>query len=383
VLVARGLELPRRGGRWTVALAAVACALLLSARPAAGAEATPTPSARELWDTYPLNPRLAAPARSAPTPERRTRVVAERSDEPETPAGLLWPAIAVLLALGAGMLLWTSGVRARMKARAGRDDSVAPAATPARQPREAPARRLHAIAGGPMPPEPRGAWHAEVEWRMEGGSAIFAAVARSPGASRPVVVARSPALRWPPVEQAAVAALGDAVDELERSLLVAGWTSRPAGAEWYAKRFAWSPRPAAVDAAGPAPGPHGTQERTRRFRRAQPWPQGSDLRWRCEVRWKPGLVNSRFEAEARGPGSEGQRTVGASATFRWLMMADPDPTVTEYHDALALLSARIEAAGWERIGRGRKWYSQRYIWPRAGAPPESPASVGGSRTGAA
>jgi hypothetical protein len=382
VLVARALELPRPGGRWAVTLAVLGCALLVRAGSAAGAEATPSPSARELWDTYPLNPTLAAPARSTPTPDRPTRVVVRRSGEAEPEAeagtGVLWPAVAVLLALGAGLLLWTFTVRAR-----DRDEHVPPAATPARQRREAPARRLRAVAGGPTPPEPRGAWLAELEWRVDGESAVFEAVARSPAGQRRVVVARSQALRWPPVDRAAVGALGDAVDELERSLLAAGWTSRSAGAEWYAKRFAWSPRPAAVDATAPSPRPHGEQQRTGRFRRSQPWPPESDLRWRCEVRWKPGMVNSRFEAEAHGPGAEGQRTIGASATFRWLMMADADPTVTEYHDALALLSARIEAAGWERIGRGAKWYSQRYIWPGAGAPPESLVPVGGRRTGAA
>jgi len=37
---------------------------------------------------------------------------------------------------------------------------------------------------------------------------------------------------------------------------------------------------------------------------------------------------------------------------------------------LGQVPSALEAAGWERIGRGSTWYSLRFIWRREGAPPE-------------
>ena len=52
---------------------------------------------------------------------------------------------------------------------------------------------------------------------------------------------QSAPLEWPPASAAAVQALTDAVAELERELLAAGWVALEPGAGWFAKRFAWKP----------------------------------------------------------------------------------------------------------------------------------------------
>ena len=92
--------------------------------------------------------------------------------------------------------------------------------------------------------------------------------------------------------------------------------------------------------------------------------------WRCELRWGSGLVSSRFEAVAYGPGERQGRAIGGSATFKWLMGADPDPAAQEYQAELRRLVAALRAAGWDYVGRGTKWYSARFVWRKPGAPPD-------------
>ena len=109
----------------------------------------------------------------------------------------------------------------------------------------------------------------------------------------------------------------------------------------------------------------------KRFVRQPTWPAGSDRLWRCELRWDSGVVNSRFEAVAYEPGSERRtRQVGSSATFKWLMMADPNPAANEYRKELRQLAGALQAAGWDHVGRGAKWYAARFVWRRDGAPPD-------------
>jgi hypothetical protein len=75
---------------------------------------------------------------------------------------------------------------------------------------------------GVLPPDPRRAWTAEIEWRDGTGRARFAAVARRDGSRRAATVAESPPLAWPPVDDAAIRALGDAARGLEDQLIRAG-----------------------------------------------------------------------------------------------------------------------------------------------------------------
>ena len=338
-----------------------------------GATATPTPSADELWQRYPLDPGPAATPRGVATPARRAAPPPGRSDSNGGMSSAV--AVALLIAMSGLVLGWNLRTRTR------------PASGPGERPK---AQGRLALPSGPseaasrgMPPDRRRAWTAEVEWRPGSGDARFVVVAAVAGVEQRAVIAESPSLRWPPSDQAAVGALGNAVDELERALLAVGWSPRPAGAEWYAKRFAWHPRAAAGRvAAGPSrslaaePAPAG------RFRRRGAWPPGSARLWRCEIRWSPGLANSCFEAEAYDPSSRERRRVGTSATFKWLMMSDPDPGAVEFRQELARLSARLEAAGWERIGRGPRWYSERFVWRHAGPVPETVESGDGAASGA-
>ncbi len=252
-----------------------------------------------------------------------------------------------------------------------------------------------------LPPDPRRGWRAEIEWTGAGDESRFAVVARTGKQADRSVVAQSAPLEWPPTSAAAVQALTDAVAELERELLAAGWVALEPGAGWYAKRFGWKPvivvepAPPAVEraavraAAPPAPAVEepavhaaaapaaarvvGEREAARagRFVRRPDWPSGSEQLWRCELRWEAGVVNSRFEAVAYEPGStQHARPIGNSVTFKWLMMADPNPSADEYRTELRRLVTALQGAGWDYVGRGSKWYAARFVWRRAGAPPE-------------
>ena len=238
-------------------------------------------------------------------------------------------------------------------------------------------------------PTKRHSWRAEVSWNETEAGAHFSVIARTDGQEQARVIAESPSLEWPPTSPAAVRALNVAVAELERRLLAAGWTPLSAGPEWYAKRFAWIPPVApAAERSSPAQlrppdsvrraaeaTPRAVaespakQERAGRFRRRPAWPEGTDQLWRCEIRWDAGLVNSRFAAVAFEAGERRGRAIGDSATFKWLMMSDPDPGAEEYLKELRRLTASLKAAGWEFVGRGPKWYSARFVWRRTATPP--------------
>jgi hypothetical protein len=464
--------------------------------PVAAQEKTPTPSAQELWDAYPLEATPTPSVDAAETPaaaarERRAKAPAEPAEDG---GALVPPLIAgLVLALGAVALIWTFRPNRGRRADTSRPvaagapalavvNGAAPApakrtapgpakpaarkAPPAqkraakqppaqkpaaRQQRAArkrstpkpgtqrpvaqtpPARRrrseslllspadreaaeapaasavpaAHAAAAAAsgsavaraarpasatapprgLPPDPGRDWSAQIEWIIREGEARFAVLARTAEqVDDATVVTESPVLEWPPTSAAAVQALTDAVAELERTQLAAGWTALDSGPGWYAKRFAWTPvlvvepappaanRPAAHAAARPAPPqPAGEQEPDRRgrFMRAPAWPEGTDRIWRCELRWDAGVVNSRFEAVAYGPGNEQHaRPVASSATFKWLMMSDPDPAADDCRDELRRLGAALREAGWEHVGRGAKWYAARFVWRHPGKPPE-------------
>ncbi len=424
--------MPHPGSRRKRALVALAACLLLGpASPATGQQRTPTPSAEELWEDYPLH-TSPEPARTTPTPAatrgRRVSAPAAAADDGDGPVQEL--VAGLVFVLGAMAVLWTfrpsrSGRRdSRKKDASEPADGGSSAPEPAaggRRPQppllNAVAMRLADSAGetgdAPPPPavtrHPGSAWSAEIRWVEAESGAHFAVLARTGEQDDATVVAESPALEWPPTGPAAVQALSDAVDELERTLLAAGWTALPAGSEWYAKRFAWKPEAAAVPQASPPPAtapqepeqaqaaapdpppeqaqaaaPDPPQEqpqaaaldlppeqaRSGRFRRRPPWPEGSEQLWRCELRWGSGLVSSRFEAVAYGPGERQGSAIAGSATFKWLMGADPDPAAKEYQAELGRLVAALRAAGWDDVGRGSKWYSARFVWRRTGTPPD-------------
>jgi hypothetical protein len=52
------------------------------------------------------------------------------------------------------------------------------------------------------------------------------------------------------------------------------------------------------------------------------------------------------------------------------MRRDPDPAAQEYRTELGRLTAELQAAGWDYVGRGTKWYSACFVWRRPGTPPD-------------
>ena len=338
--------------------------------PAAKRPAAQKPAAKKRAAKKPVAQKRAAtnPAAPGPPVRRRRSETLLLSAADRTPAA---PAASALPAAPA--------------------PSAAPAATAAAA---APAASAAAGVDPPraLPPDPRRAWSAQIEWQEAGSESRFVVLARTGRqADDAAVVAESPVLEWPPASDAAVQALTEAVAELERKQLAAGWTALDPGAGWYAKRFAWKPvivvepAPPAVEqaavraAARPAPPPPPASppasdqapDRPARFVRAPAWPAGTSRMWRCELRWEPGVVNSRFEAVAYEPGKEaGARPVASSSTFKWLMMADPNPAAEEYREEIRRMGAALQTAGWEHVGRGAKWYAARFVWRRTGKPPD-------------
>jgi hypothetical protein len=365
-------------------LVSFACAALLvlahvgSAR---GADPTPTPSAKELWNTYPLTPTSTPAATRTPAPERN---VSARAATTGGGDGLWVAAVAALVAVTIGGLALVATRRRRGGSSTTRSEPSTKG--PSRPAQRAPERdqRLLSITSQPwLPPDETRAWEAEIEWSEANGGGRFAATAREPGSATAIVIAESSTVTWPPADRVSMRALPDAVAELERSLLTAGWTPRTAGAHWYAKRFAWTPRTVAPSA--PDDAPRQSQrlaavvelpaEPTGRFRRDGDWPDGSEALWRCELHWDSGIVSSRFEAVAYEPGTRRRRVVGSSTSFKWRMLGDPSGSLARYSSEQARLTAALEAAGWERVGRGECWYSERFIWRGAGEP--APAARGG------
>jgi hypothetical protein len=342
-------------------VAALVVAALAGACPGvAGAAGETRPSAENLWKAYPLD----QPTPSA-TPERGRTVAAPATPVADrTPAGSAggFP-VALLIVAALGVL---AGTALSVQRRSGREPEavlvMTPAATRRRTPSSAPLRAVERPAGAP--PEPAVAWKAEVKWEAKGHIGRFRALAVNTDGAAPVEVGRSRPLRWPPGGPDDIADLTRASEELEAALLSAGWSSLPAGDEWFAKRFAWTPargrRPApAVRAAGQAG----------RFQRAEPWPADTEAMWRCEIRWRAGWITSRFEAVAAPPGERRGRPIRATDPLKWTLKADPDPDGTEARAALADLVRDLLRAGWEREGRGRHWYAQRFSWRREGDPP--------------
>jgi hypothetical protein len=119
--------------------------------------------------------------------------------------------------------------------------------------------------------------------------------------------------------------------------------------------------PEAVHVAPPQP--------TRRFARATPWPDDARETWTCEIGWKAGYVRSRFRAMAAPPGSVKRAPVGDSPAVSWTLMADPEPPTPELAVRVRALMIALESAGWEHIGRGPRWYAQRFLWRGEGEPP--------------
>jgi hypothetical protein len=230
--------------------------------------------------------------------------------------------------------------------------------------------RAHA---GVQPPDEGRRWTAEIEWRQSDARSRFCVVARDESAGEGTILARSEPLHWPPEDPGAVQALVHAADALTDALVSTGWKALAPGSSWYGRRFEWEPVTTPSEWAPPV-APRSTRPARSpapgaRFRKT-PWPRGSEALWRCEIKWSPGYARSRFEAVAHDPERRNDRVVGASTSFKWMLMADPDPGGKPFRNEVRTLAAALEAAGWERLGAGASWYAERFVWRRDEPPPE-------------
>jgi hypothetical protein len=182
-----------------------------------------SPSARELWQSYPLHaspdPGTGEAATPASTPSERPR----EAGSSQASLRLAVAAVMAIIAFAAGF-----GLALRPPRR--RSPDLPPSPTDAvTEPVVA------------LPPATSRGWTAEIEWCEAGGEAWFRVVARATQGTATAVVAESTRLEWPPADAAGAPALAAAAEELETRLVAAGWRPLPSGDPWYAKRFAWEP----------------------------------------------------------------------------------------------------------------------------------------------
>ena len=106
----------------------------------------------------------------------------------------------------------------------------------------------------------------------------------------------------------------------------------------------------------------------RRFARVAHWPEEATELWTCEIDWKAGYRKANFRAMIAAPGEPKRRPFGESPAVRWALMGEPEPPTPELAVRVRALVETLEAAGWEHIGRGRRWYEQRFLWRGDGDP---------------
>jgi hypothetical protein len=365
-----------------------------------------SPSAEELWREYPLEATPEANAQNTsqavsptPTPAGRGPTEADRSsDGPSTLLVVVLAIVATVVGGTAAALLplrrrrrpgWVGALLRTISPEPRLASGPAPEAAMAadRPPRRLalasasersggdrePGRRPRGGAGGAStahaapPPDTRVGWTAEIEWRHGPDNSRFCVMATARASSERAAISESEPLEWPPRGPDAVQALRNAVDRLTAAAVAAGWEPTGEGNAWYAKRFRWE----AVGAAEPPAAPPDEEAPldTGRFRRVA-WPEETEDRPRCEIRWAAGYVKSQFRAMMHHPGRRRPVELGSSETFKWLLMADPDPESEEVASAIARLTRALRAAGWEPAGAGAEWYAQRFVWPHEEPPPE-------------
>ena len=105
-----------------------------------------------------------------------------------------------------------------------------------------------------------------------------------------------------------------------------------------------------------------------RFARARGWPAETRGAWTCEIDWKPGYIKSGFRAMAAPPGEVRRTAFGQSRPVRWTLMGDAEPPTEDMVEVLDELVIALTEDGWVRIGTGRHWYSQRFVWDGDGQP---------------
>jgi hypothetical protein len=221
--------------------------------------ATGTPTPKELWNAYPLQPRKGGALPSATAgASPRASVAPSRSPAP-TPVsatsgsgGIGWlpPALAAALAFAGGLVLGRRRRTAPPAAPAAPAPEAARAArpqppvTPPAAPRPLQPRRVPAPPPPPPPParfarqagavavldraspRPVTEWRAEIVWR----ETEFVNMVMEPGAQP-----REDG-GVPPEDARHTAELAEIARELEAE----GWTPAGSGAHWHSRRYVWS-----------------------------------------------------------------------------------------------------------------------------------------------
>jgi hypothetical protein len=98
---------------------------------------------------------------------------------------------------------------------------------------------------------------------------------------------------------------------------------------------------------------------------------GTEAAWRCEITWRSGYRASEFRALATAPGARRRKLVTSSPPFTNLIKDPADVPRPELTSAVRDLAIALEAEGWTPVPPGGRWYSRRFVWTRAGAPPHA------------
>lgn len=270
---------PRHRARAGALLLSV-CVALLSPPPSFAQDRTPTPSAQELWETYPLHP---SPTRGANASAVASPAGSGASGRPPDSAparsarAVPWVPLA-LVAFGAALaVIALPGLRRRrVLAEPPASPTGYPSAATSAGDQRAQSPDGHVSQPDPgvsgpaalVPPDLHRAWVATIEWRHTDSESRFCVLAQAGDGVPATVIADSGPLEWPPGDQTAVQALGGAAATLEASLVAAGWKALPPGSEWYAKRFSWEPVAEEPTPAQPRRSPRPTVSRSSRSRPA-------------------------------------------------------------------------------------------------------------------
>lgn len=237
-----------------IAISLLVWVALLGAQPVLAADGSSNPSAKELWNTYPLYPtaspeqqRAAGPTSTAAGQDRRgaTRVPAARAASGGGRAVLL----VLLVILGAAVGLGSHRLRSR-----GTAYEAAPSITeaggerrpPVLPPTEAVAAPVASFGRvAPQPPWPEDTedlWRCEIRLNGDSLSSRLHAVVFPPdggeGSAIGTSMASTPAsdgeTDWQSPQR-----FQQAVRTLATALESSGWEPVGQGAGWYARRFCW------------------------------------------------------------------------------------------------------------------------------------------------
>jgi hypothetical protein len=366
--------------------------LAMGAPAAVAQEGTPSP--QELWDAYPLDPETsqsqAGASNGAPPPtgtaagagvQNAAGAAAGTTDgstatgEPAAESGdssLTVPAL-----VGAALLAFAVGLAAGQasRRRTAGDHEAAATADGERTAAAANGERPAATAGNRRAPRPK--------LRTAPRVPAPRAAPPAPAPERP-----PPAFDWVEPAPPPPAQPPPAFDWVERA---------PQPPEQPPPEFEWvepasrAPEPAAPPPAESPPPPPPEAEPVaddyaaerepfelpwRRFARDTPWPEAAEL-WTCEIGWKPGYLKSTFRALVAAPGEHKRKAVADSPPLRWTLMMDPDPDLPEVAEAVRVLAATIERAGWEQTDPGEPWFAKRFVWRGEGRPPRIQSFSGG------